>query len=95
MKSFTQDEFISYVKNLNFEELEDVASFVQEYYNHFRSIPESNKKEKDDAWEKCMILQAKFGEMFVAFTLSVISLRKLLNEELESEKDRSEGSLEV
>lgn len=94
MKSFTQEEFLEYVKTLNFEELEDIANFVQEYYDHFQGIPDQNVKEKDEAWEKYMILQARFGAMFLAFTISVIHFRKLLNEEIGQEENRSAGSLE-
>lgn len=94
MKSFTREEFLEYVKGLNFEELEDVSNFVQEYLDHFQSIPEENVKEKDDAWEKYMMLMARFGSMFLAFTISVINFRKILNDEMSQEENRNSGSLE-
>lgn len=95
MIGHTQEEFLQYVKNLEFNELEDVASFVTEYYEYYRNIPEEKKEEKDEAWQKYMILMAKFGMMFVSFTATVIEYRKQLNEELAAEENNSPGSLEV
>lgn len=95
MIGHTQEEFLQYVKNLEFNELEDVASFVTEYYEYYRNLPEEKKEEKDEAWQKYMILMAKFGMMFVSFTATVIEYRKQLNEELAAEENNSPGSLEV
>lgn len=95
MIGHTQEEFLQYVENLEFNELEDVASFVTEYYEYYRNIPEEKKEEKDEAWQKYMILMAKFGMMFVSFTATVIEYRKQLNEELAAEENNSPGSLEV
>lgn len=82
MKSFTKEEFVKYVETLQFEELEDAANFVNEYYEYYRSLSGNNKEEKDSAWEKYMILQAKFGMLFVSFTKMVIEFRKNLNDEI-------------
>ena len=83
MKSFTKEEFINYVKNLEFDELEDCAAFVTTYYEHYIAISSDKKEEKDEAWERYMILMSKFGMMFVTFTAAVIEYRKKLNEELD------------
>lgn len=95
MIGHTQEEFLQYVKNLEFNELEDVASFVTEYYEYYRNIPEEKKEEKDEAWQKYMILMAKFGMMFVSFTATVIEYRKQLNDEIEREANSGPGQLEV
>lgn len=84
MKSYSREEFINYVKNLEFDELDDAANFVTEYFIYFESIPLENKEEKDAAWEKWVILMSKFGMMFVTFTSEVIAFRKRLNNELEA-----------
>jgi hypothetical protein len=92
MKSFTKEEFINYIKNLEFNELEDCAEFVTTYYEHYIAIPSDKKEEKDEAWERYMILMAKFGMMFVTFTAAVIEYRKKLNEELDQlKKENSSG----
>jgi hypothetical protein len=94
MISYTREEFVEYVKNLEFQELEDVAAFVTQYYEYYNNIPGDKKEEKDEAWQKYMILQAKFGMMFVSFTYTVIEYRKQLNDEIEKEAIDSAGSLE-
>lgn len=82
-------------QTLEFDELGDAAAFVTEYFEYYKSVPDSNKEEKDAAWEKYMILMAKFGSMFVSFTSIVIEYRKKLNEELQSEEENSgRGPLE-
>lgn len=96
MKSYTKEEFVKYVESLEFQELEDAASFVTEYYAFYKSLPNEPKEEKDAAWEKYMILMAKFGMMFVSFTTMVISFRKKLNDEIAAEEaqDPSGAALE-
>lgn len=93
MKSFTREEFVNYVKTLEFEELADAAQFVTEYYDYYNNLPEDPKEEKDAAWEKYIILQSKFGMLFVSFTSLVIDFRKKLNEDIKAEEDRSSASL--
>lgn len=75
-KHYTREEFVDYVKNLKFTELEDVASFVDEYFQHFESIPEEQADEKTLAWEKYIILLSKYGHWFVSFALMVMEMRK-------------------
>ena len=93
MKSYTKEEFIEYVKGLKFEELEDIGNFIKEYYEYYDEIPKENKEAKDDAWEKYAILMTMYGMTFISFALSVIGLRKVLEDEIEQEKNRSAGSL--
>lgn len=96
MKSFTKEEFIEYVKTLKFDELEDMADFVAEYFEYYEKLPNDPVQDKNDAWEKYVILMARFGMTFVTFTKSVIEYRKKLNEEIRAEEEnRSSGSLEV
>lgn len=89
MKSYTKEEFIKYVETLQFEELQDCADFITEYFNYYKNLPETPKEEKDAAWEKYMILMSKFGMMFVVFASSVIEFRKKLNEELDKEEAKN------
>ena len=86
MKSFSKEEFVKYVEKLEFEELEDAANFVTEYFEYYRQLPDNPKENKDAAWEKYMILMAKFGMMFVTFTSLAIRYRKQLNEEIAAEE---------
>jgi hypothetical protein len=95
MKNFTKEEFVDYVKTLQFEELEDIGAFIQEYFNYYEKIPNENKEEKDEAWAKVMILLARYGMTFVSFGMVVIDFRKHLNEEIRlEEENRDSGSLE-
>jgi hypothetical protein len=94
MKSYTQEEFVEYVKNLEFDELEDCAAFVTQYYNYYKDVPETDKEEKDLAWAKYMILMSKYGMMFVAFAASVVEFRKRLQNEISEEENGSTGPLE-
>lgn len=95
MKSFTRDEFLAYVKTLEFTELGDCADFVIQYYEYYQKIPEDKAEEKKDAWEKYVILMTKFGSMFVYFTSAVIDFRKRLNEEIQNEENNGTASLEA
>lgn len=74
-KNYTRDEFVDYVKNLRFTEIEDVAKFVEEYFNYYDSIPVENTAEKTLAWEKYVILLSKYGHWFVTFTLMILELK--------------------
>jgi hypothetical protein len=96
MKSYTKEEFIEYVKKLEFDELENCAKFVSDYYEYYKSLPDDPKEDKDAAWEKYMILMSKFGMMFVSFTIMVIGFRKKLNDEIAAEEaeDPSGAALE-
>lgn len=86
-KNYTKQEFIEYVKNLEFYELEDVANYIKEYFEHYDSIPEENKEEKQLAWEKYVVLLAKYGHWLFSFTLMVIEMRK----EIETVKAEAVG----
>lgn len=89
MKSYTKEEFIEYVKKLEFQELEDCAAFVTEYYNYYVSVPEADKDEKNEAWSKYIILMSKFGMMFVGFTSAVIEFRKKIDAEIKAEEPQN------
>lgn len=93
MKSYTKDEFVNYVKSLEFEELGDCAAFITQYYEYYVNTPQEPIEEKDLAFEKYLILLAKFGMQFVYFTSMVIDMREKINEELEREENGGEGSL--
>ena len=96
MKNVTNEEFVNYIKNLEFNELEDCAAFAIEYYNFYLNIPETNKEEKHNAWAKYVIIMSKFGMMFASFTAAVIEFRKKLNDEIAAEEaeDPSRAALE-
>lgn len=95
MKSYTKEEFVNYVNTLEFEDLGDCANFVTSYYEFYQNTPQEPIEEKDLAFEKYLILLAKFGMQFVYFTSMVIDMRKRFNEELEGKETGSEGSLET
>ena len=89
MIGHTMEEFVDYVKKLEFQELEDCAAFVTQYYEYYRNVPEENTQDKDDAWKKYMVLMSKFGMMFVSFSAAVIEFRKKLNEQIAEEENRN------
>lgn len=84
-KTYNREEFITYVKDLNFVELEDAASFVNEYYNHYISLSNEDNDEKQLAWEKYVILLSKFGHLFLSFSLMVLEIQKTLDTNLKPE----------
>jgi hypothetical protein len=77
-KTYNREDFLAYVKELNFVDLEDAASFVNEYYKHYISLSNEDNDEKQLAWEKYMILLSKFGHWFVNFSLMVFEMQKNL-----------------
>ena len=90
-----RSEFIEYVKNLELYDLEVITDFVLEYYDHYNAIPEENEKEKQDAWEKYVIVISKYGIMMAEYTRMMIGFRKTL-EDLKKEfdnEDRESGSV--
>ena len=74
VKSFTSKEFINYVDNLEFEELEDAAAFVRLYYDEY--LKAETEEDKDSTFMRYTILMSKFGIMFLTFTEMVVKLRK-------------------
>lgn len=84
-KTYNREEFLAYVKDLNFVDLQDAASFVHEYYNHYISLPNDDSEEKQLAWEKYLILLSKFGHWFMKFSMMVLELQKNLEVNLETE----------
>lgn len=84
-KTYNREDFLAYVKDLNFVDLQDAASFVHEYYNHYISLPNDDNEGKQLAWEKYVILLSKFGHMFVKFSMMVLELQKNLEANLETE----------
>ena len=86
MKSYTIEEFRDYIKTVKFEELEDLASFISEYFDHYKSVPDTDVAEKELALGKYIILITEYGMAFVSFTLSVIEMRKKMQEEAAQEE---------
>lgn len=86
-KNYTREEFVEYVKDLKFHELEDVANFINEYFEHYESIPAENKEEKQLAWEKYVILLSKYGQWFVSFALMVMELRGKMESTIQNGQD--------
>jgi hypothetical protein len=74
-KNYTREEFVEYVKNLELQELEDIASFITEYFNHYNSIPNEDAEQKQLAWEKYVILLSRYGQLFISFATMVMELR--------------------
>lgn len=88
MKGYTLEEFRDYMKTLKFEELEDMAMFIKEYFDHYKNVPDTNVEEKELALGKYAMLISEYGMYFVSFSLSVIEMRKKLQEEIADEEAR-------
>lgn len=84
-KTYNREDFLAYVNDLNFVDLQDATSFVHEYYNHYISLPNDDSEEKQLAWEKYLILLSKFGHWFMKFSMMVLELQKNLEVNLETE----------
>ena len=89
MKSHTIEEFREYIKTIKFEELEDLALFVSEYFDYYKSVPDTDVAEKELAFGKYSILITEYGMFFVSYTLSVIEMRKKLQEEVAQEERKN------
>ena len=87
-KTYNRDDFVAYVKDLNFVDLADAAAFVNEYYNHYNSVPIEDNAEKQLAWEKYVILLSKFGHWFMSFSLMVLELQKNLEVNLKPDESK-------
>jgi len=71
MMSFTNTEFVEYIKGLDFYELEDVAEFTHLYWKQFVENPDDyNSKFRYNA---CMSV---YGHLFLQYTRAAIELRK-------------------
>lgn len=85
MKGYTLEEFSGYMKGLKFEDLEDMAMFIKEYFDYYKSVPDTNVEEKELALGKYAMLISEYGMLFVSFSLSVIEMRKKLQAEIAAE----------
>lgn len=88
MKGYTLEEFRDYMKTLKFEELEDMAMFIKEYFDYYKSVPDTNVEEKELALGKYAMLISEYGMYFVSFSLSVIEMRKQMQKEIAEEEAR-------
>lgn len=88
MKNYTLEEFRDYLQTLKFDDLEDLAVFIKEYFDYYKNVPDSNVEEKELALGKYAILISEYGMMFVSFALSVIEMRKKLQQEIADEEAR-------
>jgi hypothetical protein len=68
--SFSQEEFINYLEELEFLEFEDLGCFIKEYYNSFVRNPTYDNRYRYNA---CI---SKYGHLFLDFSMAVIELRK-------------------
>jgi hypothetical protein len=69
--TFTKEEFVEYINNLEFYELEDAVEFVMNYWEDYAKDPENyDKRYKYNA---CI---SRYGHMFLFYTSDVIKLRK-------------------
>lgn len=69
--SFTNEEFVEYIKGLEFLELEDIAEFVYQYWKETVKDPENR-----DALFKYNACVAVYGHLFLVYTREVIKMRK-------------------
>lgn len=67
MKNMSRDEFHEYVENLKFYNIADAAAFVSAYYDDYEKTPSENEDERRLAYEKYIILIAKYGILFVDY----------------------------
>lgn len=88
MKGHTLEEFRDYMKSLKFEELEDMATFIKEYFDYYKSVPDTEVEEKELALGKYAMLISEYGMYFVSFSLSVIEMRKQMQKEIAEEEAR-------
>ena len=64
MKSFSKEEFVEYVKTLEFEELGDCAAFITQYYEYYVNTPQTPVEEKDLAFEKEHGMPMNYMELY-------------------------------
>jgi hypothetical protein len=79
MSSFTQEEFVEYIKGLDFFELDDLVEFVFEYWKAYVENPDDY--ESTYRYNACMAI---YGHLFLFYTRDVIKLRKKYDEHREA-----------
>lgn len=92
MKGHTLEEFRDYMKSLKFEELEDMAVLIKEYFDYYKNVPDTDVEEKEAALGKYAMLISEYGMYFVSFSLSVIEMRKKLQAEIAAEEAETRGT---
>jgi hypothetical protein len=96
-QSYTREEFVEYVKELEIDDLEQMVDLVLEYFDYYKKLPEESEN-KQLAWEKYVILISKYGVIFAEYSKMVLKFKKNLemvrdqNENLEYESDVQSGS---
>jgi hypothetical protein len=90
-QSYTRDEFLDYVKDLQIDDLEQMVDLVLEYFDYYEQLPE-DAENKQDAWEKFVILVTKYGVTFAEYTKMVLQLKKNLEMVREQNENSESGS---
>jgi hypothetical protein len=85
-KHLSTSEFAEYIDNLDFEELEDLTTFVKSYFEAYKSTPNEDTEAKNEAWEKYTILATRFCMTFLVYAEMSFELRKEYEDLLRNEE---------
>jgi hypothetical protein len=80
MKGATTEEFLTYVKGLNFYELEDMCAFVRAYVDAYYKSNTTDKELLKEAYMQYSIVAAEFIPLLLSYVEQVIELRKVLED---------------
>lgn len=76
-QSYTREEFVEYVKELEIDNLEQMVDLVLEYFDYYEKLPEEAEN-KELAWEKYCIVIAMYGINLADYAKKMINMRKTL-----------------
>lgn len=78
MKGSTPEEFINYVRSLEFTEFEDMIYFIRQYLDAYMKTPDDDKDAIKDAYLRYSIVAVEFMPSLLVYTEDSLELRKQL-----------------
>jgi hypothetical protein len=85
MKGSTPEDFLKYVRSLEFTEFEDMIYFVRQYLDAYMKTPDDDKEAIKDAYLRYSIVAVEFMPSLLIYTEEALELRKLLYAKLASQ----------
>lgn len=74
------NDFVDYVKNLQITDFNTIADMVLEYFDHYRDLSEENEAKKELAWQKYIIITAKYGTLMAECTKAFVEINEFMKE---------------
>lgn len=81
MKGATTEEFLNYVRKLDFYELEDMCVFVRAYLEAYVGVKREDQEALKEAYMQYNIVAAEFMPVLLNYVEQIIELRKAYEDE--------------